>query len=68
MNSLSVSMLMMYIAFVGMILLILAIGLIVLSRSKLKGWLAGMVSFLAYICLITGGLIILYVVLSGPTR
>ncbi|WP_249871876.1 DUF2768 domain-containing protein [Oceanobacillus saliphilus] len=64
----SISMLMMYISFVGMFLLILAIGLIVLSRHKLKGWLAGIVSLLAYICLITGGLIILYVVLSGPTR
>jgi hypothetical protein len=65
---LSLSMLMMYISFLGMFLLILAIGLIVLSRTKLKGWLAGIVTFLAYICLIAGGLIILYVVLSGPTR
>ncbi|WP_087971540.1 DUF2768 domain-containing protein [Oceanobacillus rekensis] len=64
----SVSMLMMYISFLGMFLLILAIGLIVLSRTKLKGWLARIVTFLAYICLIAGGLIILYVVLSGPTR
>ncbi|WP_339227966.1 DUF2768 domain-containing protein [Oceanobacillus sp. FSL K6-2867] len=64
----SLSMLMMYISFVGMFLLILAIGLIVLSRNKLKGWLAGIVSFLAYLSLISGGLIILYVVLSGPTR
>nr|WP_067725444.1 DUF2768 domain-containing protein [Oceanobacillus damuensis] len=64
----SVSMLMMYISFVGMFLLILAIGLIVLSRNKLRGWLAGIVTFLAYLCLITGGFIILYVVLSGPTR
>ncbi|WP_010650685.1 DUF2768 domain-containing protein [Oceanobacillus massiliensis] len=64
----SVSMLMMYISFVGMFLLILSIGLIVLSRNKLKGWLAGVVSILAYLSLISGGLIILYVVLSGPTR
>ena len=61
-------MLMMYISFVGMFLLIVAIGLIVLSRKKLKGWLAGIVSFMAYLSLISGGLIILYVVLSGPTR
>jgi len=64
----SLSMLMMYISFAGMLLLILAIGLIVLSRKKLKGFLAGTVSFLAYICLIAGGLIILFVVFSGPTR
>ncbi|HLR74238.1 MAG TPA: DUF2768 domain-containing protein [Virgibacillus sp.] len=64
----SVSMLKMYISFAGMILLFLAIGLILLSRHKLKGWLAGIVSLLAYIALILGGLIILYIVFSGPTR
>lgn len=64
----SVSMLKMYISFAGMIFLILAIGLILLSRLKLKGWIAGVVSFLAYICLILGALIILYIVLTGPTR
>lgn len=61
-------MLKMYISFAGMIFLILAIGLIVLSRLKLKGWVAGVVSFLAYICLILGAFIILYIVFSGPTR
>ncbi|RDW19080.1 DUF2768 domain-containing protein [Oceanobacillus arenosus] len=64
----SVSMLKMYISFAGMIFLILAIGLILLSRLKLKGWIAGVVSLLAYICLILGALIILYIVLTGPTR
>jgi hypothetical protein len=60
-------MLKMYISFAGMILLILAIGLILLSRHKLKGWFAGIISFLAYISFIFGGLIILYIVFSGPT-
>lgn len=64
----SVSMLKMYISFAGIILLFLAIGLILLSRHKLKGWLAGVVALLAYISLIIGGLIILYIVFSGPTR
>jgi len=64
----SVSMLKMYISFAGMVLLIIAIGLILLSRYKLKGWMAGVITFLAYISFIIGGLIILYIVFSGPTR
>ncbi|HLR79985.1 MAG TPA: DUF2768 domain-containing protein [Bacillota bacterium] len=63
----SLSMLKMWISFAGMIFLLLAIGLILLSRYKLKGWLAGIVTVLAYIFLILGGLIILYIVFSGPT-
>lgn len=63
----SVSMLKMYISFVGIILLFLALGLIWLSRSKLKGWLAGIVSLLAYLFLVTGGFIIIYIVFTGPT-
>ena len=63
----SVSMLKMYISFVGIILLFLALGLIWLSRTKLKGWLAGVVSLLAYISLVLGGFIIVYIVFTGPT-
>ncbi len=63
----SVSMLKMYISFGGMALLLLAIGLIILSRYKLKGLIAGIVSILAYLSLILGGIIILYIVFSGPT-
>lgn len=64
----SLSMLKMYISFAGMILLFLAMGLIWLSRKKLKGWLAGIISLLAYISLILGMLIIVWVVFTGPTR
>jgi len=64
----SEGMLKMYISFAGMIFLILAVGLILLSRYKLNGWIKGMVSLLAYIFLILGGLIIFYIVFSGPTR
>jgi len=63
----STSMLKMYISFAGMLFLIIAIGLILLSRYKLKGFLAGIVSLLAYICLVLGSLIIVYIVFSGPT-
>ncbi|WP_174613611.1 DUF2768 family protein [Virgibacillus ihumii] len=63
----SQSMLNMWISFIGMALLLLSIGLILLSRHKLRGWLAGIVSLLAYLSLILGGIIILYIVFSGPT-
>ncbi|MFA1820702.1 DUF2768 domain-containing protein [Virgibacillus oceani] len=64
----SEGMLKMYISFAGMIFLILAVGLILLSRYKLKGWIRGIVSLLSYVFLILGGLIIFYIVFSGPTR
>lgn len=63
----SPSMLKMWISFVGIIFLILAIGLIVLSRNKLRGILAGIVALLAYILFILGSIIIFYIVFSGPT-
>ncbi|WP_035504894.1 DUF2768 domain-containing protein [Halobacillus karajensis] len=63
----SESMLKMYISFGGMISLFLAVGLIYLSRYKLKGFLSGMVAVFAYLFMIFGGIIILYIVLSGPT-
>jgi len=58
----------MWISFAGIILLFIATGLILLSRHKLKGWLAAIVSLIAYISLVLGGLIILYIVFSGPTQ
>ncbi|SFE45492.1 Protein of unknown function [Lentibacillus persicus] len=63
----SESMLNMWISFAGMGLLILAMGLILLSRYKLKGFLSGIVTVLAYLSLIIGAVIILYIVFSGPT-
>lgn len=64
----SLAMLKMYISFAGMIFLILAIGLILLSRYKLKGLIAGTVSLIAYLFLLLGALIIFYIVFSGPTN
>lgn len=64
----SASLLKMWISFAGIILLFIATGFIYLSRFKLKGWLAGVFSVIAYLSLILGGLIILYIVFSGPTR
>lgn len=64
----SISMLKMYISFAGMIFLFLAMGLIYVSRRFLKGWFGALISIIAYICLFAGGIIILYVVFTGPTR
>ncbi|WP_010530827.1 DUF2768 family protein [Lentibacillus jeotgali] len=63
----SESMLNMWISFGGMGLLLLAMGLILLSRYKLKGVLSAIVTLLAYLSLIIGAIIILYIVFSGPT-
>ncbi|KGP73003.1 DUF2768 domain-containing protein [Pontibacillus yanchengensis] len=60
-------MLNMYISFAGIIFMFLAIGLILLSRHKLSGLLSGITAFLAYIFLMLGGIIIFYIVFSGPT-
>lgn len=57
----------MWISFGGMGALILSMVLIVLSRYKLKGILSGIVAFIAYICLIIGGIIITLVVIGGPS-
>ncbi|MBN9653084.1 DUF2768 family protein [Halobacillus litoralis] len=63
----SESMLKMYISFAGIISLFLAVGLIYLSRYKLKGFLSVMIAVFAYLFMIFGGIIIFYIVLSGPT-
>ncbi|HZW68619.1 MAG TPA: DUF2768 family protein [Pseudogracilibacillus sp.] len=56
------------ISFVGIGLLILALALITLSRKKLTGVFSAIVSLLAYISLIIGGLIVFFIVISGPTN
>ncbi|NLI68760.1 MAG: DUF2768 domain-containing protein [Bacilli bacterium] len=55
------------ISFIGIGLLILAIALITLSRKKLSGIFRFIVSFLAYVCLILGAIIVFFIVVSGPT-
>lgn len=56
----------MWISFVGIILLIMSMGLILLSRYKLKGFFSVVVSVFAYICFLLGGLIIFYIVFTVP--
>ncbi|HLR23141.1 MAG TPA: DUF2768 family protein [Pseudogracilibacillus sp.] len=55
------------ISFVGIGLLILAIALIQLARRKLSGLISIIISIIAYLCLIVGALIVIYIVLIGPT-
>jgi len=55
------------ISFGGIGLLILAIAFIQLSRKKLTGVFSVIVSVIAYICLLVGALIVLFIVISGPT-
>lgn len=54
-------------SFIGMGLLILSILFIQLGRRKLTGFLRFITSLIAYVCLIIGGLIVVFVVISGPT-
>ncbi|KGX92171.1 hypothetical protein N781_17885 [Pontibacillus halophilus JSM 076056 = DSM 19796] len=63
----SESMLKMYISFAGMIFMFVAIGLIMLSRYKLRGIFKIVTGALAYMFMLSAGVIIFYVVMSGPT-
>ncbi|AKG04402.1 MULTISPECIES: DUF2768 domain-containing protein [Salimicrobium] len=63
----SLSLIKMWISFAGIILMFLAVGLILLSRHKLKGVFSVITAVIAYLCMIVGGIIIMYIVLSGPT-
>ncbi|PLT34865.1 DUF2768 domain-containing protein [Bacillus sp. V5-8f] len=57
----------MWISFAAMIFMFISIITIYFSRYKLKGILRILTAVIAYILMISAGLIILFVVLSGPT-
>ncbi|RFU65548.1 DUF2768 domain-containing protein [Peribacillus glennii] len=57
----------MWISFAAMIFMFISILMIYFSRYKLKGILRVLTAVIAYILMISAGLIILFVVLSGPT-
>ncbi|MGG3450043.1 MULTISPECIES: DUF2768 domain-containing protein [Bacillaceae] len=64
----SASMLKMWISFAGMGLMIVAIFSIYVSRYKINNRaIKGVTALFAYLCMVIGGLIVAYVVLSGPT-
>ena len=63
----SPALLKMYVSFVGMGSMILSLVAIYLSRYKLKGFFKIAMAVIAYVLMILAGLIILFVVFSGPT-
>jgi hypothetical protein len=64
----SLSMLKMWISIAAMGIMAIAMVTIYVSRYKLKSKAFKIITaLLAYICLIVGGLMMIYVVLSGPT-
>jgi hypothetical protein len=63
----SPSLVKMWISLAGMGLMFLSIITIYLSRYKLKGILSFITAMIAYIFMLLAGLIILLVVISGPT-
>lgn len=62
----SVGMIKMWFALGAMGLMFLAVVTIMLSRYKLKGVFKWVTAFLAYICMIIAGIVIFFVVFSGP--
>lgn len=56
----------MFVTFIAMGLMFLAIISIMISREKLKGVVKVIVSTFAYICMVTAGLIVFIIVFSGP--
>jgi hypothetical protein len=63
----SESLLKMWISIAGMGFMFLAIVLIYLSRYKLKGVIKILTAIIAYILMILSGIIIFFIVFSGPT-
>lgn len=56
----------MWISFASMGFMFISIVLIYLSRFKLKGVIRAIVTILAYIFMILAGIIIVFVVFTGP--
>ncbi|HAQ08752.1 MAG TPA: DUF2768 domain-containing protein [Bacillus bacterium] len=63
----SPSLLKMYVSFFGMGFMILSLFAIYLSRFKFNGILKIITAIIAYLFMILAGLIIFFVVFSGPT-
>ncbi|MDH5159950.1 DUF2768 domain-containing protein [Heyndrickxia oleronia] len=64
----SESMFKMWVSIAGMGLMAIAMVVIYFSRYKIKfKFLKAITAIIAYLCLIIGGLIMVYVVFTGPT-
>ncbi|OEH93464.1 DUF2768 domain-containing protein [Bacillus solimangrovi] len=63
----SVALMKMWISFAGIIFMFVSVVLIMFSRGKLKpGIFRFITSFIAYVLMILAGIIIFFVVFSGP--
>ncbi|MDR7072553.1 MULTISPECIES: DUF2768 domain-containing protein [Bacillales] len=58
----------MWVALSSIGLMFIAVFSIMFSRSKLSGIIQVIVSIFAWLCMITAGILILIVVLSGPVK
>lgn len=57
----------MWISFIAMFLMIGAAGLIVLSRSKLRGFFKTIIAIIAYLLFFLAALLMLFVIMSTPS-
>jgi len=64
---LSPALLKMYVSFAGMGFMFLSLIILYFSRYKLKGFFKFVTAVIAYFFMATAGLIIFFVVFSGPT-
>ncbi|WLR53107.1 DUF2768 domain-containing protein [Bacillus tianshenii] len=63
----STALMKMYVSFAGIIFMFVSVALIMFSRSKLKpGILRIVLSFIAWVLMILAGIIIFFIVFSGP--
>ncbi|MGA9287866.1 MAG: DUF2768 domain-containing protein [Anaerobacillus sp.] len=58
----------MWVALTALGLMFVAVMAIMLSRYKLKGFFRVLVSIFAYLCMFVSGVLMLLVVLTGPTN
>ncbi|GAF14344.1 hypothetical protein JCM19046_4473 [Bacillus sp. JCM 19046] len=63
----STAMLNMYISFAGLLLMFISAGASLLARTKLSGILSKIVLTFSFCCMVVSGLIVLYIVVGGPT-
>ncbi len=62
----SVGLIKMWIALAAIGLMFISVISISISRTKLNGILKGIISIFAYACMITAGILLIFVVFSGP--
>ncbi|WP_332871683.1 DUF2768 domain-containing protein [Exiguobacterium flavidum] len=57
----------MWISFGGIGLFAISVLLVTISRTKLKGVFAGIVSLVAFLCFIVASIIMVFIVMAGPS-